>query len=252
VIHKVNRNASRPVDTIPSSTARQNLLPATSVHPGGVAISSVATVYLVFVFWLTFAGGQGSLVLAVVTLIFLGLFGLLAGCGYYSRQVEPNRAGTRSFAEFVRGEVDIQTGRTSGRAALLQITAMPIILAVGGTIICATAAWTPRPNAFAATPAASTQTALTSAGPQNNFPLQSVSLELPDSGRLFPGGAKADAINNNCLACHSAGMILTQPHLSRVQWQAEVNKMRKVYKAPVAAADIPAIVEYLSNLNSGK
>jgi hypothetical protein len=28
---------------------------------------------------------------------------------------------------------------------------------------------------------------------------------------VFPGGDKADAINNNFLACHSTGMILTQP-----------------------------------------
>jgi hypothetical protein len=252
VILKINRNASPPVDGIPPYTTRPNLLPSTSLHPCGVAIPIIAAVYLVFVFWLTFAGGERSLILAVVTLIFLGLFGLLAGCGYYSRQVEPYRVGARSFAKFVGGDVDIETGRISGRAALLQITATPLILAVGGTMICAVAAWTPRPNAFAATPAASTQTALASAGPQSNFSLQLVSMELPDSGRLFPGGAKADAINNNCLACHSAGMILTQPHLSRAQWQAEVDKMRNVYKAPVAAADIPAIVEYLSSLNSGK
>ena len=76
-------------------------------------------------------------------------------------------------------------------------------------------------------------------------------MELPDSGSLFPEDAKADAINNNCLACHSAEMILTQPHLSRSQWQAEVDKMRNVYKAPVAAADIPAIVGYLSAIDGG-
>jgi hypothetical protein len=45
--------------------------------------------------------------------------------------------------------------------------------------------------------------------------LHSVSINRPDSDRTFPGGGRTDAINNNCLACHSAGMVLTQPSLSR-------------------------------------
>ena len=82
--------------------------------------------------------------------------------------------------------------------------------------------------------------------------LRSVSADFPDSGRLFPGGDSADAINNNCLACHSAGMVLTQPKLSRAAWQAEVDKMRSTYKASIAAADVPAVVDYLANLSIGK
>lgn len=82
--------------------------------------------------------------------------------------------------------------------------------------------------------------------------LRTVDIELPDSDRLFPGGSEADAINNSCLACHSAGMVLTQPNLPRADWQAEVDKMRNVYLAPVAAEDVPAIVDYLAKLRSGK
>ncbi len=80
--------------------------------------------------------------------------------------------------------------------------------------------------------------------------LHSVSTDLPVGDRTFPGGTRADAINNNCLGCHSAGMVLTQPSLSRDDWQDEVNKMRNSYKAPVAQADVPAIVEYLVNLSA--
>ena len=58
-------------------------------------------------------------------------------------------------------------------------------------------------------------------------------------------GQGADAVNNNCLACHSAGMVLNQPALAKAAWQAEVNKMIQIYKAPVAAADVAAIVDYL-------
>jgi hypothetical protein len=44
--------------------------------------------------------------------------------------------------------------------------------------------------------------------------LNSVDLNFPRSYRIFPGGAGADTINNDCLICHSAGMVLTQPSLS--------------------------------------
>ena len=45
-------------------------------------------------------------------------------------------------------------------------------------------------------------------------------------------------------------MVLTQPALSRAAWQAEVDKMRNIYKAPVAAEDVPAIVDYLAGLRN--
>jgi hypothetical protein len=82
--------------------------------------------------------------------------------------------------------------------------------------------------------------------------LHSVNVEFPDPARMFPDDAKADAINNNCLACHSAGMVLNQPALSRAEWQSEVEKMRSTYKAPVEASDVPAIVDYLVALKDRK
>jgi mono/diheme cytochrome c family protein len=78
--------------------------------------------------------------------------------------------------------------------------------------------------------------------------LRSVKVDLPDSDRDFLGPGAA-VVNNNCLACHSAGMVLTQPRLPRAVWQAEVEKMRNTYKAPVAAEDVPAIVDYLAKLS---
>jgi len=78
--------------------------------------------------------------------------------------------------------------------------------------------------------------------------LRSVSVDLPFGKASFPGGAGAKAVNNNCLACHSASMVLNQPKLSRTAWQSEVDKMVSVYKAPVTTADVPAIVNYLSAL----
>ena len=80
------------------------------------------------------------------------------------------------------------------------------------------------------------------------FTLSSVSVDLPTSDRSFPAGPGLDVVQANCVTCHSAGMVSTQPSLTRAAWEAEVNKMRAVYKAPVAAEDVPAIVAYLASV----
>jgi cytochrome c553 len=75
---------------------------------------------------------------------------------------------------------------------------------------------------------------------------KSVKVDLPSGDKQFPGGAEADAINNNCLACHSADMVLNQPPLPKATWEAEVHKMISAYKAPVDDADVAPIVAYLA------
>jgi hypothetical protein len=75
--------------------------------------------------------------------------------------------------------------------------------------------------------------------------ITSTTVELPPGDQLFPGGSDADAINNNCLACHSADMVLNQPALTKSAWESEVNKMIKAYRAPIDENDVPAIVDYL-------
>jgi cytochrome c553 len=79
--------------------------------------------------------------------------------------------------------------------------------------------------------------------------IKSTTVELPAGDALFPGGSSADAINNNCLACHSPDMVLNQPPLPKAAWEAEVNKMINTYKAPIDKADVPAIVSYLVQTN---
>jgi len=82
--------------------------------------------------------------------------------------------------------------------------------------------------------------------------IKSTSVELPSGDSLFSGGARSDSINNNCLACHSADMVLNQPALPRATWEAEVHKMIKVYGAPIDDADVPAIVDYLVSTKGAK
>jgi mono/diheme cytochrome c family protein len=75
--------------------------------------------------------------------------------------------------------------------------------------------------------------------------LKSLNLQVPTSGALLLGGAGADAVNNNCLACHSADHLLNQPSLPRKTWEEVVNKMINAYKAPISPANAAAIVDYL-------
>ena len=74
------------------------------------------------------------------------------------------------------------------------------------------------------------------------------SITLPPDGvqltaSTLPGYAKAQA---NCVACHSAEYMLYQPPSApRPYWDAMVKRMKAVFNAPVADADMPAIVDYL-------
>jgi hypothetical protein len=86
---------------------------------------------------------------------------------------------------------------------------------------------------------------------QVKLTLKSVSVDLPPGDRMFPDEPGADAVNNNCLACHSAGMVLNQPALPKAEWQAEVDKMRAAYKAPIDAKDVNAILGYLVSIKGG-
>ena len=87
---------------------------------------------------------------------------------------------------------------------------------------------------------------------ESEFAFKSISVDLPAGDRMFPKGVNSDAADANCLACHSAGMVLNQPALSKTQWRAEVDKMRTAYKAPIELKDVDAIVDYLAGLGGSE
>ena len=70
--------------------------------------------------------------------------------------------------------------------------------------------------------------------------------KLPDeTAQLRPGPGAETAII--CLACHSADYISTQPPgKGRPFWDAEVQKMIKVFHAPINSGDAAVIVDYLA------
>ena len=76
-----------------------------------------------------------------------------------------------------------------------------------------------------------------------------VTYELPDETAAFKPGPNLETVQGNCGACHSADYIVTQPQgpaFKKAFWEAEVTKMIKVYGAPIDEADVPKIVEYLT------
>jgi cytochrome c553 len=86
---------------------------------------------------------------------------------------------------------------------------------------------------------------LTAATP---VPRAAISVSLPDEDGVFADlpGAPADAMNENCLGCHSAAMVTRQPRLTEKQWADTVAKMRNVYKAPIDPAADAAIIKWVT------
>lgn len=64
--------------------------------------------------------------------------------------------------------------------------------------------------------------------------------------KLADGPGK-DLVAQNCSGCHSLDYPqMNSPFLNAKGWEAEVNKMRKAFGAPVPEADVPGIVQYLT------
>jgi len=87
---------------------------------------------------------------------------------------------------------------------------------------------------------------------QTALVLKSTQVTLPESTATFPPGLGADVANADCLACHSVGMVMNQPVMPRAAWEAEVNKMRNVFKSPMPESDVAAIVDYLTSIKGPK
>lgn len=79
--------------------------------------------------------------------------------------------------------------------------------------------------------------------------LQSVEISLPLDETEFTG-PDADLLNANCTACHSASMVLFQPHMDTAGWAGSVKKMREIYKAPIEDIDAARLPEALVRVTS--
>ena len=73
-----------------------------------------------------------------------------------------------------------------------------------------------------------------------------LSIALPDEVAKFKDGPGVETVQAYCLTCHSADYIITQPPLMpQAFWQAEVEKMKNVFGAPIPDEQVATIVKYL-------
>ena len=71
--------------------------------------------------------------------------------------------------------------------------------------------------------------------------------KLPDETAELRAGSGAETARNACVTCHSVDYIAIQPpKQGPAFWQAEVTKMRNVYKAPMSDGDAKLIADYLA------
>jgi hypothetical protein len=72
-----------------------------------------------------------------------------------------------------------------------------------------------------------------------------VKIVLPAETASFLTNPGAEYAMGQCLQCHSAEYISTQPPLNRDAWKASIEKMRKKYGAMVPAETEGALLDYL-------
>jgi hypothetical protein len=135
--------AGRRVVRAQSDTdANTRLKDATAVHPAVIGIAMFAAFWFAFAAWVGFAGDKEARFVVVVVIFISAMFlGLLAGGGWYSRNMTAKRRSTRALGDFLNGVVEIETGKISGREALVQIAVGPVLLAIGGTLMIMCAVW---------------------------------------------------------------------------------------------------------------
>ncbi len=82
--------------------------------------------------------------------------------------------------------------------------------------------------------------------------LMAASAFADESAIKLKEGAGRDLVEKDCVACHSLDYIpMNSPFLDRKGWEASVTKMVKAMGAPIAAEDVPGLVDYLVR-NYGK
>ncbi|MEO1937667.1 MAG: sulfite:cytochrome C oxidoreductase subunit B [Sulfurimonas sp.] len=70
-------------------------------------------------------------------------------------------------------------------------------------------------------------------------------IEVPYISYEIKMGKGFDAVQANCLMCHSFGYIINQGAQSKEFWRKKVDKMIVHFKAPIPEEDAKIVTEYL-------
>ena len=73
-----------------------------------------------------------------------------------------------------------------------------------------------------------------------------VSIVLPVEVAALRKAPGAEVAAAQCLTCHSAEYINTQPSLTRTAWKASVDKMRAKFGAPIPEDQVAILADYLA------
>ena len=77
--------------------------------------------------------------------------------------------------------------------------------------------------------------------------VQATKIELPPEASRLKDAPGVERANAQCMTCHSADYVITQPRGKPLAfWKAEVEKMKKVYGAPIPDDQIDPIAQYLT------
>jgi hypothetical protein len=107
----------------------------TGINPIIGKISIAAALWFLVVIWASFsAHGYVDVVLTVVTLFFVMFFTLFLLTASYTWNDPRWKLPPSTFREFLQRRVGTRTGPMSGREALIEITFLPVMLAVAATI----------------------------------------------------------------------------------------------------------------------
>lgn len=71
------------------------------------------------------------------------------------------------------------------------------------------------------------------------------SINLPETRVELKPGEGLPKVETFCNICHSLDYIIMQPKFTKPQWTGTVNKMIKVFGAPITEEDARLIVNYL-------
>jgi hypothetical protein len=109
---------------------------APDLHPGVYVVALVAWTWLFGAFWATFGGeGEGALVLDIDTVLLIVFFGIPFALKHTANHFLKRKDDWSGWADFLHMDMETLTGRVSGWSALIQVTLVPLAVALGMTAI---------------------------------------------------------------------------------------------------------------------
>lgn len=106
------------------------------IHPQAFRLPLIATAWLILAMAISFTHTlETGYLMAIIIGFAIIFFGLTIGLAMHASGSAGWLGSRSSFRRFVQGEVRIHTGTISGHEARVQLTVLPVTLALGGMAI---------------------------------------------------------------------------------------------------------------------